>query len=150
MGKKYVNLIHKELSYNIRGAAMEVRNIYGPGHKEKLYQNALAEELKMKKIKYEKEPSIRIYSPKTGKMIGSYQPDFLVADKIIVETKAQERIPKRYIDQLYDYLRNSEYELGFFINFGGDRLEIKRIIYTNNRKQYPKLNRYQNKTSVRA
>ncbi len=45
-------------------------------------------------------------------------------------------LPKKMIDQLYGYLRNSEYELGFLINFGGARLEIRRIIYTNENKPW--------------
>jgi len=47
-------------------------------------------------------------------------------------------VSKRDIDQLYYYLRNSRYELGFLINFGGERLYIKRIIYTNENKPWYK------------
>ncbi len=73
MVKKYVNLLHKELSYEIRGAAIEVKKNYGPGHKEVLYQRALAEELSLREINSEREKPIRIYSPKTKKIIGSYK-----------------------------------------------------------------------------
>jgi len=40
------------------------------------------------------------------------------------------------IDQLYSYLRNSEYELGFLINFGSGGVDIRRVIYTNDRKKH--------------
>lgn len=135
-------LLYEELSYKIRGCAMEVRKNYGPGHKEALYQNAFAEELVASGISFKREKSIRIYSPKTGRNIGSYRPDFTVEDKIIIETKAMELVPRRMIDKLFDYLRNSKYELGFFINFGGSRLYIKRIIYTNDRKPWFRRNVY--------
>ncbi len=81
MAKKYVNLLYEKLSYEIRGVAIEVKKNYGPGHKEVLYQRALAEELSLREINYEREKPIRIYSPKTKKIIGSYQPDFIVEDK---------------------------------------------------------------------
>jgi len=130
------DLLYESLSYQVRGAAIEVRKDFGSGHKESIYQNAYAEELKSRKINFEKEKSIFIYSPKTGKMIGSYRPDFVVESKIIIEIKALEMLPRRMIDQLYDYLRNSEYELGFMLNFAGSKLYIKRIIYTNDRKSW--------------
>ena len=123
--KKYADLLYKELSYQIRGAAIEVRKNYGPGHKEVLSQRAFAEELNLRWMKYEHEKPIKIYSPKTGKVIGSYQPDFIIEDKIIIELKALEQMPRRIIGQLYSYLRNSVYELGFLINFGSDGVAIK-------------------------
>jgi len=136
MGKKRVDLLYKELSYQIRGAAIEIRKNYGSGHKEVLYQRAFAEELGLRDISYEREKPIKIYSPKTRKVIGSYQPDFIVEDKIIIELKALEQMPRKMIDQLYSYLRNSEYELGFLINFSSDGVDIKRVIYTNDKKKH--------------
>ncbi len=136
MVRKHVNLLYKELSYEIRGVAIEVKKNYGPGHKEILYQRAFAEELGLRGINYEQEKPIKIYSPKTKKVIGSYQPDFIVEDKIIIELKALEQMPHKMIDQLYSYLRNSEYELGFLINFSSGGVDIKRVIYTNDRKKH--------------
>ncbi len=133
-GGKVVDLLYKELSYQIRGAAIEVKKNYGLGHKEVLYQRAFAEELNLRGIGYEREKRIGIYSPKTGKVIGSYQPDFIVEDKIVVELKAMAQMPGRMKDQLYSYLRNSAYELGFLVNFSSEGVDIKRVIYTNDRK----------------
>jgi GxxExxY protein len=133
--EKHVDLLYEELSYQIRGAAIEVRKNYGSGHKEILYQRAFAEELSLRKIKYEREKPIKVYSPKTEKIIGSYQPDFIIEDKIVLELKALEQVPRRMQDQLYSYLRNSAYELGFLINFRSGGVDIKRVIYTNDRKR---------------
>lgn len=131
-----MNLLYKELSYDVRGAAIEVKKNYGPGHKEVLYQRAFAEELTLRGISYAREKAIRIYSPRTKKVIGSYQPDFIVADKIIVEIKALEQTPANMINQLYSYLRNSRYELGFLINFNSGGVDIERVIYTNDKKTH--------------
>ena len=131
-------LLYKELSYQIQGTAIEVRKNFGSGLKESIYQNVFAEELKSRNLSFEKEKSIQIFSPKTGKLVGSYRPDFIVDGKILVELKAVEKIPKMFIDQLYSYLKNSEYELGYFINFASPKLYIKRIIFTNDRKPFLK------------
>lgn len=129
-------LLHKELSYLLQGCFMEVRKNFGPGHKEIVYQNALAEELSEKNIAFEKEKNINIYSPKTGKIMGNYRVDFLVDNKIIIELKVVDIIPKNFKDQIYSYLKNSDYELGYFVNFKSPKLYIKRIIYTNDRKPF--------------
>lgn len=69
-------------------------------------------------------------------MVGAYGPDFLVDDKIILEIKAIEILPRKLVDQLFDYLKNSKYELGYFVNFTSPKLYMKRIIYTNDRKHF--------------
>src|SRR3989344_427895 len=130
------NLLYKDLSYAVHGAAIEVRKDFGPGHKEKLYQEAFAEELKRREILFEKEQAIKIYSPKDGKYTGLYRPDFIVDEKIIVETKAEKFVSRDEIKRIYDYLRNSKCELAYLINFASPKLFVKRIIYTNDRKPF--------------
>lgn len=135
-GSMAVRLLYPDLSYQIRGAIVEVRNIYGASHKELVYQKALEEELQLRKIPYQREVSIAINSPKTGKVMGIYRPDFIVDSKIIIEMKALEFVPQRMVNQLFDYLKNSIYELGYFVNFGGEKLFMRRIIYTNDHKNF--------------
>jgi len=134
--KRVKDLLYPKLSYEIQGIAMTIRNQYGSGHKEKIYQRAFAEELGFRKIDFKQEPSIKIFSQRTGKCIGIYRPDFVVEDKIIIEIKALSFAPKKLVDQLYKYLENSNYELGYFINFGSSKLFIKRIIYSNKNKKF--------------
>lgn len=118
-------ILHRELSYEIQGAAFDVRKQYGPGLKEIIYQNAYAEELEFRKLKFMREPTIQIFSSKTGKVIGTYQPDFIIDDKIIIEIKAVAAVPKLFINQLFNYLVNSKYELGYLINFASPKLYLK-------------------------
>ena len=127
-------ILYKELSYKVQGILMEVRRMYGSGHKEKVYCNAIEEFLQKEKIYYKREPRIDIKSLITEKIIGIYRPDFIIDNKIILETKAADIIPKNFIDQMYSYLRVSNYELGIFVNFRSSELYIKRIIFTNDRK----------------
>jgi len=128
-------LLYRELSYKLRGLFFKIRNAYGPGQKENIYSNILVEALKENKIPFEKEKSINIYTP-IRKVAGTYKPDFIIDNKIIVEIKSSRLISRIDEEQLYYYLRNSKYEVGFLVNFSTPKLHIKRIIYTNNRKPF--------------
>jgi GxxExxY protein len=137
---QHENLLHKELSYIVQGCCFDIRKEYGPGQKESIYVNLLKEQLESKNISAEKEKTIKIYSYATGKMVGSYRPDMVIDGKIIIEAKSSRFTSKQDEKQLYFYLRNSEYELGYLINFSTPMLYIKRIIYTNDRKPFLKTN----------
>jgi len=130
-------LLYSDLSYKIIKIAFSIRNTYGPGHKETIYQRLFRENLKKDGINFEKEKRIEFYSSE-GHLIGRYQPDFVVEDKIIVEIKAKKFLSKIDEEQLYYYLRNSKYEVGFLINFSTPKIYIKRIIYTNDHKPFLK------------
>ncbi|KKU91501.1 MAG: hypothetical protein UY23_C0001G0107 [Candidatus Jorgensenbacteria bacterium GW2011_GWA1_48_11] len=132
MGKKKVaNFLYEDLSYKIRGCVFNVYNSLGFGHKENIYQKALAIEFNKAGIKFEKEKSLPI---KYGeKELGKYRPDFVIENKIIIETKTVEFMPKNYETQLVYYLRGTKFRLGFLINFGTPRLDIRRRINSNQR-----------------
>lgn len=129
-------LLHRGLCYNIIGCVYDVRNDFGNGQKEKVYQNALAEALNSRSIKFERELTIAILSPKTGSKMGTYRLDFAIESKVIMETKALTYTPKKIEDQLYSYLRSTPFEIGYLVNFGSTNLYIKRVILTNDRKPY--------------
>lgn len=129
-------ILHKELSYLIQGCCFDIRKEYGPGQKESIYVNLLREYLESKGVLTEKEKAIKIYSSKSGKLVGIYRPDLIVNKKIPIEVKSSRFTSKQDEKQLYFYLRNSEYELGYLINFSTPQLYIKRIIYTNDRKPF--------------
>ena len=128
--------LYKELGYKLVGLFLKIRNEYGPGHKEVVYQNLLEEALIANNIAYNREARIKIYSNDTGKVVGTYVPDFLMDDKIIVELKSSRYTTKTDEKQLYHYLRNSPYEVGYLVNFSTPQIYIKRIIYTNDRKLF--------------
>jgi GxxExxY protein len=133
------SFLYKELSYQLQGCFFEIRKEYGPGQKEVIYINLLVECLQDKNIPVDKEKSVKIYSSKTGKIMGSYKPDLIVDDKIIVEVKSSSFTTQKDEKQLYHYLRNSKYEVGYLVNFSTKKLHIKRIIYTNDKKPFLKI-----------
>ena len=69
-----------------------------------------------------------------GEEVGIYEPDFVIDEKVLIEIKAVPEMPKLYETQLFYYLRGTKYKLGFLVNFGGSKLEIKRRIYEKARK----------------
>jgi len=132
-------IIYKELGYIIQGCCFEIRKEYGPGQKESVYINLLVECLQNKGIIVEKEKSIKIYSSRSGKIVGIYKPDLVIDGKIPIEVKSSRITTRQDERQIYHYLRNSKYELGYLVNFSTPRLFIKRIIYSNYKKPFLKV-----------
>jgi len=122
-----INLLYGDLTYKVRGAMIKVHTTLGSGHKESVYQKALTEEFNQQNIKHAREKTIPIEYSNVS--VGTYRPDFIVEDKIVVEIKAVPFMTKNYSDQLRHYLCGSEYKLGLLVNFGEQRVVIKRIIY---------------------
>ena len=131
---KNKSFLYPELGYQLQGAIFEVSNKYGKGLKESIYQKALAEELTKRSIPFNEQERIKIYSIDTGKVLGTYVPDFVIDGKIIVEIKATDFSGREDIRQQQSYLKASEYEVAYLVNFNTSRLFIKRSIYTNDRK----------------
>jgi GxxExxY protein len=130
------DILEKELCYKIQGCVFAVANKYGRGLKENIYQKILAEEFAKEKLNFKEQQRIDIYSFDSGKKLGTYVPDFIIENKVVVEIKASNFTTKQDIEQQRSYLRISEYEIGYLINFCTPKLEIKRSIYTNNRKPF--------------
>ncbi len=125
--EKEIGYLYPELSDKIRTTVYEVYNTLGPGFKEIVYQSALAKEFQLQKVPYEEKKKIPVIYKK--EKIGVYEPDFIVDAKIIVEIKAEPKLNKINVVQLYYYLKGTEYKVGFIVNFGGAQLEIKRRVY---------------------
>ncbi len=127
MEKIKKSILYKELSYKIVGCIYEVYNKIGSGFKESIYQNSLNIEFKRKNINFENQPRLPIFYK--DKRVGFYVPDFVVDDKIIIELKSVEFMPKIHESQLYNYLKGTKYKLGYIINFGSSKIDIRRRIY---------------------
>lgn len=127
-------MLYEELTYKIRGAFYEVYNTMGPGFKEEIYHKSLAKELKLNKIPFaEKKKLTVIYK---DEKVGIYEPDFIIDEKVLVEIKSVLMMPKIFETQLYYYLKGSEYKLGFLVNFGAEKLDIRRRVYESARNPH--------------
>lgn len=127
VGKKYDVFLYADLTYAIRGAAFTVWNTLGSGLKEGIYQKALEEELRKRKLSFATQQSVKIEYE--GKSVGVFRPDLLVEDKIIVELKAQPFIGETEKKQLWSYLKGSDYKLGLLVNFGPRGVGVERVVY---------------------
>lgn len=126
--------LHKDLSYKIIGLCMEIQKEYGTFHRESIYHNVLREKLEKLNLTHLSKPRISVFSIESGNKIGYYEPDFLVENKIIIELKAKPVVFRGDEIQLSGYIKTTEYEVGYLINFGVMPLHFKRIIYTNDKK----------------
>ena len=126
-----MELLHEELTNAIIKTFYEVYNELGYGFLEKVYQNSLFLELKNKGFKVEAQKKISVYYK--GIEVGEYYADLIVEDLVILELKAAEYIVKDFENQILNYLRSTNCEVGLLLNFG-KKPEFKRKIFENYRK----------------
>ena len=113
-------------SYAIVGAAMKVHGILGPGFTEKVYQDALEIEFREQGIPFEREKKLQA-SYKGHVLNGSYKPDFICYNKIIVELKAVKELDDIHRSQAINYAKVAGYKLSLLLNFGQPSLEKERF-----------------------
>lgn len=119
-------IIYKDLSYKIIRACFEVHNVLGPGYSEKIYEEAMSKELRDQGIDLERQKLIEVYYK--GEKVGEYRLDHVVENKIILEFKALSELNKTFEAQLLSYLKATGMKLGILINFGGKKVEYRRIL----------------------
>lgn len=121
------NLFYQDESYNIRGALFSVYNELGCGFLERVYQDALEVEFRLRNIHYEREKLIQVMYK--GHPLGEpYRADFVCYGKIIVELKSVSKILDVHRAQIINYLKATKMKLGFLVNFGEENLKIERIV----------------------
>jgi len=126
--KKVPDFLYEKESYNIRGACFKVYNVLGGGIKEKIIVRAFNKELTSQQMTVENQARIDVVY--NNEKIGTYIPDLIVNHKILIEVKSKPFITKEDEKQFWSYLKGSKYKLGFLINFGTQKLLIKRFIHT--------------------
>lgn len=124
--------LYKEETDGIIAAFYDVYNTLGYGFLERVYQNALYQELKRRGFQCEAQRKIEVYYK--GCRVGEYYADLLVNECIILELKAVESVCHEHELQLINYLKATSIEVGILLNFG-ERPQIRRKVYTNERKK---------------
>lgn len=123
------NAPHKDITFKIIGAAMAVHNELGPGHRELVYQRAMA--LKFPSppfcLFFEEECELPVYNTE-GQLIIAYRVDFRVESVVLVELKAHHQpLNQDEISQVFDYFAGCDCPVALLFNFGRSRLEYKRL-----------------------
>jgi GxxExxY protein len=122
---------HADITGKVIGAFFKVYNTLGYGFNEKVYENALAIELRKAGLKAVKQQEIVVFYD--GEDVGDYRADIIVNDVVIVELKAARELAEEHEAQLLNYLKATTIEVGLLLNFGV-KAEHKRKVYDTDRK----------------
>ena len=115
-----------ELTYAISGAIFEVNNILGPGFLEKIYENALLIELRIRGLKTESQVPLKVLYKEN--VVGEYFADILVENRVIIELKTVECIERIHEAQVLNYLKAAGIKIGLLVNFKHQKAKIKMIV----------------------
>ena len=121
------DFLYKDITYDIRGACFWVWKEFRGAFKESVIDKALTKELTKRGRKVDNQKRIDVFYD--NEKVGTYIPDKIIDDKVLLELKCKQFITKQDIDQFWKYLKGSHYKLGLLINFGPKNLEIKRVVY---------------------
>ena len=119
-------LLLKEETHQVLGCAFDVLNEIGHGFHEKVYENALVVELKLRGILYEQQPRFPIIYK--GVQVAEFVPDLIAFGSVIVDTKTIEQITDSDRGKMTNYLRITKLQVGLLLNFKKPRLEWDRIV----------------------
>lgn len=126
MGRIKARIVNRDLlTEKIIGASYEVMNILGTGFLEKVYENSLAAELRKHDMLVEQQKELSVFYK--GIPVGSYFPDLIVENQIIIELKTVKELDPVFSAQVINYLKSTGFKTGLLLNFGKPRIEIKRL-----------------------
>ena len=114
------------LTERIIGCAFTVSNTLGCGFLEKVYENALAHELRKAGLSVQQQWRISVFYD--GVEVGDYVADLLVEECVLVELKAAKGLDDVHVAQCLNQLRATGLSVCLLFNFGRPKLEIKRLV----------------------
>jgi GxxExxY protein len=113
-----------QLTEIVIGRAFVVSNTLGIGYLEKVYENALALELREAVLKVEQQKPVPVTY--RGTMVGNYIADMIIDGELLLEIKNDKAIDISHEAQLLNYLKTTGIHYGLFLNFGTSHLGISR------------------------
>lgn len=121
------DLAHASTTEAIIGAAFEVHRQLGYGFLERVYQKALQVELQSRGCGAEIEKKIKVHYK--GVVVGDYEADLLVNEKVLVELKVASHYNPEDEAQLLNELKATGIKVGLLLNFGRAKVEFKRMVF---------------------
>lgn len=118
------------LTEKVIGCAFKVANTLGSGFLEKVYENALAYELRKSGVIVDQQIAIQVRYD--GELVGDFYADLLIEHKLLVELKAVKALDQVHKAQCINYLKATSMEVCLLINFGNPKIEYHRL--TNSHK----------------
>lgn len=113
----------------IRQTSFDIHHYLRSGHREQIYENALAHRLRKQGISVEQQQEVRVFD-EDGTLLGYLKTDLIVETHLICEIKGCSTLVDEHVAQLLGYLRASRIKHGLLINFGAPRLQIKKFVLT--------------------
>ena len=111
----------------IRQTSFDIHKYLRNGHREQIYENALAHRLRKRGINVEQQEEVKVFD-EDGTFLGTLRADLFIERRLICEIKGCRALIDEHVAQLLGYLRASRIEHGLLINFGSPRLEIKKYV----------------------
>ena len=115
------------ITERVIGCAYRVHNSLGCGFLEKVYENALAHELKKNELHVQQQIPIRVLYDNVT--VGDYFADLVVERSVLLELKHVEHLNDVMKAQCLNYLRATGLKICLLFNFAKPELEIKRYVY---------------------
>jgi GxxExxY protein len=98
----------------------------GFGFLESVYEKCLLIELRKECLNVESQKPITVYYE--NEIVGEFVADIVVNDTIILELKSVRQIVNAHEVQLVNYLVATRKPVGLILNFGEDKVEVKRKV----------------------
>lgn len=118
---------YNQISHEIIGCAYKVSNNLGSGFLEKVYENALAHELRKTGLKVHQQHPIQVHYD--GIVVGTFTADLLVEGCVLVELKTVQAFNEIHMAQCLNYLKATDLKLCLLLNFARPKLRVKRIVH---------------------
>jgi GxxExxY protein len=115
-----------QVTEKIIGCVHQVSNSLGAGFLERVYENALAVELRLSGLKVVQQQRIEVTYKDVS--VGDYVADLLVEDCVIVEVKAVKLLDDVHSAQCLNYLKATTLSVCLLVNFGVPKAVVKRIV----------------------
>ena len=116
---------HDPLSEAVIGCVFKVANGLGTGFLEKVYENALAHELRNAGLAAKQQVTATVYYD--GQNVGNYIADIVVEGQLVLELKACKGLDDLHLAQCLNYLKATGLHTCLLINFGTTKPQIRRI-----------------------
>lgn len=119
-----------KLCDQIRETAFGLHCYLKHGHLEKVYENGLTHRLRKAGVQVKQQHGLQVLD-EDGTVLGDYLADLFVEGELIVELKACKALADEHVAQLLGYLRGCRIEHGLLINFGSNKLEVRKYVLSD-------------------
>ena len=129
---RFARFQHTDLTGAVIGVFFDVYNDLKPGYLECVYREAMVIALVEAGLGVAREVPVDVRF--RGRVIAGFRLDLIVERVLVVELKAVSALASTHRDQLVNYLRCTDLELGLLLNFG-PKPEVKRAVHSNDLKR---------------